>query len=206
LFTVSLGIASVAAPLLAVRAGYGAGTVGLLIALSAITQMGTRMILNILMRKLPDKALIAGSAAFMAGSCVLIALSPALPFFALSQMLQGVARACFWTGSQTHAVRVSKSSVKALAVLNLSTGTGLLVGPILAGLLSERSPQIALGWGGVLATLAILPAFTLLRLPLLPAINSIQGREAGRIWQRPGVDIACWMSITAGSWRGLVNS
>jgi hypothetical protein len=53
-FSVALGIATVALPLLALDAGYSKSAVGLLTAVSAISQMGVRMGLAWLMRRYPD--------------------------------------------------------------------------------------------------------------------------------------------------------
>jgi MFS family permease len=205
LFSVAMGIASVAVPLLAVSAGHSAAQVGVVIASSAVAQMVTRPFLGLLMRRLPDKALVLASAGFMAVSCALVGLSEALLALYISQLLQGVARALFWTGSQTHAVRGSKSAVGALTLVNLAAGFGSLVGPVLAGLLSQTSTDLALWCATGVAALALPPALLLTRHPVFAA-RLKQDRHPQRVWRRPGVDIACWMSISAGAWRGLLNS
>src|SRR5438128_2472264 len=50
----ALGMASVALPLLALHAGYSKSSVGLLTAASAVSQMGVRMVLGLVMRRYPD--------------------------------------------------------------------------------------------------------------------------------------------------------
>lgn len=206
LFSVTLGLGSVAIPLLAIQVGYSAAQIGLLIAVPAVSQIATRLMMGAMMRKLPDKVFVIVSAVLMALSCALVAISPVLPLFLLSQLLQGVARALFFTGSQTHAVRVSKSAVVALTFLSLASGIGSLVGPVLAGVISDRSIEGALWCGAAVGALAIVPSAMLIRLPVFAAVASIQGREPGRIWRRPGVDTACWMSLTSGAWRGVLGS
>lgn len=202
-FSLALGIASVAIPLLAVRAGYSGAQIGALIALSAASQMAARVFMGAAMRRLPDWTFVAASTVMLAVSNGLVALSSALVPFVLAQLLQGVARAFFWTGSQTHAVRMSTSSVRALAKLSLFSSAGLITGPALAGVFTEVSAGFALGMGCVIAVVAAVPCFLLSRLP--PFAPPGDGKPR-RIWRRPGVDAGCWSSVTAGAWRGLLSS
>jgi MFS family permease len=202
-FSLSLGLASVALPLLALRAGYSGVEVGLLTAASAVSQMSARMVLGRVMRVLPDWTLVAAAGVSLALGNAAVVVSTAVVPFVLAQLLQGVARACFWTGSQTHVVRGPGSSVGALAVVNFVSAVGLLGGPVLAGLVSERSPQLAMALGAGIAVLATVPAFFLDRLPpFTPSADP----PPGRLWRRPGVGAACWAGVTAGAWRGLLGS
>jgi MFS family permease len=203
LFSCSLGIASVALPLLALRAGYSAAEVGVLTAVSAIAQMATRGVLGAVMRRVGDWVLVVGAALTLALSCGLAALSPELIPFTLAQLLQGVARACFWTGSQTHVVRGDRRAVGALASINFVSSLGLLVGPVLAGVLVESSARTALVVGTVVAAVAVVPALLLDRLP---PFSPPAERPPGRLWRRPGVDVGCWAGASAGAWRGLLSS
>jgi MFS family permease len=114
-FSTALGMATVALPLLALDAGYSKSAVGLLTASSAISQMGVRMGLGPLMRRYPDWLLVFIAGGLLAASCVLVAWSAAVVPFVASELLQGTARGCFWTGSQTHVVRGKGSSVGRLA-------------------------------------------------------------------------------------------
>lgn len=204
LFSLALGVGTVAAPLLALSAGYSAAQVGLLIALSAVSQMGTRVFMGAMMRRLPDKVFVAAAAALLGLSSLLLVLSAEPASFVVSQLLQGVARAFFWTGTQTHAVRVSPSAVGALARVNVASGVGQVSGPLVAGLLTERSTDLALAVAAGVCALTIVPALLLVRLP--PFVPLADRAARGRIWQRPGVDAACWSGATAGAWRGLLNS
>ncbi|MGY1815126.1 MFS transporter [Blastococcus sp. SYSU D00820] len=203
-FAVALGIAGVAVPLLAVRAGYSAAQIGVLIALSAVSQMGTRLFMGAMMRRLPDKVFVIAAAASLAVSCGALVLSTTWLVFAVSQLLQGLARAFFWTGTQTHAVRLSDSAVGALAKLNLWSGTGQILGPLVAGPLIALSAQLALGVGAAVAALGIGTAALLVRLP--PFQGRSKDRAGGRVWRRPAVAVACWAGASAGAWRGLLGS
>ena len=203
LFALALGVATVAVPLLAIAAGYNGIEIGILAALSALSQMSTRLVLGPVMRVFPEWTLVLAAGLLLAASNTVVAASSALVAFGLAQLLQGVARACFWTGSQTHVVRGDGPAVRGLAVVNLASSVGLVAGPVLAGMLTERSPQLALGAGAGVALVACIPALFLHRLPpfALP-----EERPAGRLWRRPGVDGGCWAGVTAGAWRGLLGS
>jgi MFS family permease len=202
-YSLALGLATVAIPLMAVEAGYSGTEIGVLTALSALVQMATRVCMGAAMRRLPDWTFITMATVLMTGSCGLLTISTAYVPFIVAQSLQGVSRAFFWTGSQTHAVRVSASSVGGLASVNLFSSIGLLAGPSLAGLLTEHSASLALGVGAGIATAATIPTFLLTRLPPFAPPTD---RHPGRIWRRPGVDVGCWAGVTAGAWRGLLSS
>ncbi|HWL99123.1 MAG TPA: hypothetical protein VNP20_17400, partial [Nocardioidaceae bacterium] len=53
LFALALGVATVALPLLAIAAGYNGIEIGILAALSALSQMSTRLVLGPVMRVFP---------------------------------------------------------------------------------------------------------------------------------------------------------
>jgi MFS family permease len=200
---VSLGAASVALPLLALQAGYSAFEIGALTAASAVSQMLIRLALGWAMRRWPDWTLIAGAEIALAASCAVVTLSTTLVPFVLAQLLQGVSRACFWTGSQTHVVRGSGRAAGALAQVNLVASVGLLAGPLVAGVLSETTPALALAVAAGIALTGLAPTLLLDRLPpFVPPAD----RPPGRMWRRPGVDVGCWAGMTAGAWRALLTS
>jgi MFS family permease len=203
-FAVALGIVSVTAPLLAFRAGYSSPQIGVLVALSAVSQMGTRLFMGAMMRRLPDKVFILAAAACLAAACGALALSASWAVFAAAQLLQGLARALMWTGTQTHAVRLSQSAVAALAKVNLAAGSGQIVGPLLAGVLVAHSPQLALGVAAAVSAVGVITAALLTRLA--PFTGRAKDRAGGRVWRRPGVDVACWAGAGAGAWRGVLDS
>jgi MFS family permease len=203
IYSISLGIASIAFPLLALRTGYSAVEIGALTAVSAVSQMSIRLVLGRIMRIWPDWTLIAGAGGLLALSTGVLALSAAPVPFVLAQLLQGVSRACFWTGSQTHVVRGPGRAAGALATVNLVAGVGLLAGPVIAGVLSEQSPVLALVAATGIALLGMAPTFFLDRLPpFAPPAD----RPPGRMWRRPGVNVGCWAGVTAGAWRALLTS
>lgn len=202
-YSFALGVASVALPLQALAVGYTAVEVGVLTAVSAISQMVSRILLGRVMRRVPDWVIIVGACALLSLSCLIVAASSAVVPFVAAQLIQGVSRACFWTGSQTHVVRGEGSSVKALASINLVGNLGLLSGPLVAGLLIGNDARLALlvAVGAALASIA--PAS---RLHRLPPFKHLVDRQAGHIWQRPGVREGCHAGVTAGAWRSLLSS
>lgn len=202
-FSFALGMASVALPLQAVAVGYSAVEVGVLTAISAISQLVGRLFLGHVMRVVPDWLIVAVACALLAASCLIVVGSGAVVPFVLAQLLQGLARAAFWTGSQTHVVRGEGSSVKALASVNLVGNLGLLSGPVVAGLLIGDDARLALGVSAAGALLAVLPAA---RLDRLPPFRKLANRPSGRMWQRPGVWEGCYAGVAAGAWRGLLGS
>lgn len=212
LFSFAMGLSAVAIPLLALRSGFAAAEVGVLVAFSACAQLGSRSVMGALMRRIPDKYFLAAAGALMALSCGLLLVSHAWWAFALSQVAQGAARGVFWTGGQTHVVRTSPSSVAAIARMNLTSGVGQTLGPFTAGPIIEHG---SMGWAlasAVVAALAaMLPAAFMLRLePLRP-----KGKGSPRWWRRrsggparmaPGVGLASWSGAVAGGWRSMMNS
>src|SRR5215212_2327113 len=88
-FALSLGIATVAVPLLVLGSGYDAPMVGLLVAIAAGTQLVTRFALPWLLGRFPDRLLIAVAAALMLLGFGLYATSAALPAFVAAQVAQG---------------------------------------------------------------------------------------------------------------------
>lgn len=202
-FSLALGVASVALPLLALEAGYSGVEVGVLVALSAVTQMLGRVGMGAWMNRLPDWTFVLAAAVLLALSSGLAALSTAVVPFVLAHLLQGFARAFFWTGTQTHAVRGDRRAVSGIAVVNLSSATGLLLGPLLAGAIGERSLALALAVGAALAAVGCVPALLLDRFP---PFSPPKKKAPGRLWRRPGVDAGCWAGVSAGAWRGLLGS
>ena len=202
-FSVSLGAASVALPLLALEAGYSGVQVGVLVAVSALSQMLSRIGMGAWMNRFPDWTFVLAASLLLTVSNVAAALTTAVVPFVMAHLLQGVARAFFWTGSQTHMVRSDRPAVRGLAVVNFSSASGLLVGPVVAGYIGEHSFIAALAVAGGLSAVACLPALLLDRLP---PFSPPADRAPGRIWRRPGVDAACWASVSAGAWRGLLGS
>jgi MFS family permease len=203
LFGLALGIATVALPLLAVEEGYSTAEVGVLTAASALAQVCVRPALGAAMSRWPDWVLVSLSGVLLAASCGLLFVSTLWAPFLAAQAVQGAARACFWTGSQTHAVRRPGSAVDALARVNLASAVGLVSGPVIGGALSERSAMAAVVAAGLAGVLATVPTFAMERLP---PFAKRADRSAGALWRQPGVAAGCWASGAAGGWRGLLSS
>lgn len=206
LFCTALGMVGVATPLVALHVGISATVIGILVALAGVSQIATRLCMGLLLRRFPDKRFVVVAAVALTASCAILVVNTAIWAFTMSQLLQGLARALFWTGSQTHAVRVWPTAVGGLAVINVANGAGSLVGPALAGLLAARSLESALLVAAVAALLAVLPAAMLARLQPFRSTPGDNHTGARRIWLRPGVDAACAMTAGGGAWRGLMNS
>ena len=202
-FSIALGAASVALPLLALDAGYTGVQVGVLVALSAVTQMLGRIGMGSWMNRFADWTFVIAATGLLALSSGLAALSTAVVPFVVAHFLQGFSRAFFWTGTQTHAVRGDRPAVRGMAIVNLSSATGLLLGPLVAGAIGEVSLPLALAVSAGLATVGLVPAALLDRLP---PFSPPKGSSQKRIWRRPGVDAGCWAGVSAGAWRGLLGS
>lgn len=207
LFSISLGAANVIVPLLAVASGYSPVAVGILVALSAVTQVAARIAMGPLLRRLRDRTLIAAAAILIGLSCGVLLLSTSLMFFALSLFMQGGARALFWTGSQIHAVRGSGTSVSAIQRLNVASGIGSLIGPALAGFVAAHSLSTSLLVSFAIGILAAVPAAFLHPFaPFTPVPADEHGGKPVKLWRRKGVIFGSWMGVTAGSWKAIMNS
>ncbi|MEV6119258.1 MFS transporter [Streptomyces sp. NPDC052077] len=206
LFSVSLGMVSVAAPMIAVQAGISAAAIGALVALSGVSQITTRLCMGPLLRRFPDKVFVTLASFALAVSCAVLVHSEEVWVFGVSQFLQGLARALFWTGSQTHAIRAWPTSVGGLAAVNAANGAGALVGPALAGVLAARSLDLSLVVAGVTGLLGGVSAVFLKRFRPFRRDPEQKGGGRRRLWLRPGVRTACVMTAGGGAWKGLMNS
>jgi MFS family permease len=202
-FALSLGVAVVAVPLVALGAGYDPAAIGFLAATTALAQLSTRLTLPWLLGRFADRSLVGLAALLMlAGFCLLL-VSTALPAFLLAQVAQGAARAIFWTSSQTHAIRSGGSQVRRLVDLNLAGNAGTLTGPVLAGVLATFGLPYALLGAAIPAGLAAIAS------PLMAAYPPYDRRRSAgalRLLRRDGVDVACWANFVAGAWWSMLGS
>ena len=201
----ALGVAGVALPLLALRAGYSASEIGALTAVSAVSQLVSRLSLGAVMRRIPEWTLISSAGVFLALSCGLVALSASVVPFVAAQLLQGVARAFHWTSTTAHLVRGPGPAAPKLAVVNFTAALGSLTGPLVAGVLSDRTPVLAIAVAAAVSLLAVGPTFLLDRHPPF-APPPREQRPRGRIWRRPGVDVGCAAAAAAGGWQAVLTS
>lgn len=110
----------------------------------------------------------------------------------------------FWTGAQAHVVRSRRKAVGRLATVNFVSSFGQLGGPPLAGVLIEHSYALSLDAAAGIGLLSAAGALVgLRRLPLF-AMEGSWRREA--LWSERGVKVGCWAAVSAGAWRGLLNS
>lgn len=202
-FSLSLAAAGLVIPLLAVAAGYNPAEIGALTAISAVSQLAVRLGLPWLLTRFPDRALIIAANVMMVGSFGLLLVNHELPSFVLAQLLQGAARALFWTASQTHAVRGRGNTVRSLAMVSTMGNVGQLVGPGIAGIVAAQSIEAGLVLAAAAAGIGLLAGIGMATLPTFPQ-TARDGRQ--RIWRRPGVDLACWASYSAGGWRAMLMS
>lgn len=205
-FSVAQAMAAVVVPILAARAGYAIELVGVIVAVSAVSQTVARLGMGNLMSRLPTKHFIAIATLLLSTSCFLLGLSTALWAFIVAQLLQGAARAYFWTGSQTHVVRASQSAVTALSRLNVVQGVGQLIGPALAGFIGAWSLQVPLLTAGAFSAIALAPSVALVRFDPFPRRGSHGNGQRQQIWRQPGVGMAASMTAVGGAWRGILNS
>jgi hypothetical protein len=202
-FALSLGIATVAIPLLALSSGYDAAAVGFLVAGAAASQLATRLALPWLLGRYPDRTMILVAVALMLGAFAMLSISTALPAFMAAQLAQGAARAIFWTASQTHAIRSGGSPVHRLVDFNLAGNAGTISGPLLAGFLATSSVSLAIAAAGIAAALALLLAPA---LATYPPFDRRRSAGTAQLLQRAGVDVAVWSTFVAGTWWSMLGS
>lgn len=203
-FALSLGSAGLVLPLLALAAGYDLAAVGILTAISAISQLGFRLLLPWLLTRHSDRSMIVAANVMMVASFALLFITVALPVFVVAQLLQGAARALFWTASQTHAVRARGHMVQSLSMVQAVGNVGQLLGPPIAGIIATQSLQIGLVLCGASAMVGLIGGLAMATLPPFPKQVRHEGQL--RIWRRPGVDVAVWASYSAGGWRAMAMS
>lgn len=202
-FSVGLGVATVAIPLLALESGYDAAAVGFLVATSAASQLGFRLCLPWLLRRFADRTLTAVASLLMLAGFSMLLVSSVVAVFVIAQLFQGAARAIFWTSSQTHAVRGDGRPVDRLVEMNVAGNAGTLIGPVVAGSLAVFGLPVAIASAAVGAALAAIVTMALRRLP---AYDRHRPQGTSGLLRRDGVDIACWASVVGGGWWAMLGS
>lgn len=203
-FGLALGSTTLAFPLLALEAGFGAGAVGLLAALSAAFQMISKTSLTYLLSRFTDRSLMIVALAIMATSAIALVSTTALIGFIVAQVLQGIARGIFWTAGQTHAVRMPGIAARRLAGVQTVGQLGGLMGPALAGMLAELASLTAALWAA--AAMAAIGLTTALTLDALPTYARKPKGRRTPIWKTAGVGLGSWGAAVGGAWRGILDS
>ena len=202
-FSIGLGVGTVTIPLLALASGYDAAAVGFLVATAAAMQLGGRLALPWLLGRFTDRSLTAISAVMMVAAFALLIWSTVLPVFIAAQLLQGAARAIFWTSSQAHAIRDQPEPIRRLVDLNVAGNAGTLVGPAVGGLLASIGLTVALVAGAAGALVASLGRHS---SGAFPPFDRKRSAGTRRLLRRTGVDVACWASVVGGLWWSMMGS
>lgn len=202
-FGLALGASTVVYPLLALASGVSAPIVGLLTATSGASQLTSRFALPWLLERVPDRALIVAACLCMTLSGSTLLVSTALAAFVVAQLLQGVARALFWTSSQTHVVRTRGMAIRKLAQVQSAGHVGALTGPALAGSLLTASSRLAVGVVVCSALIGLFSGVTLVRRE--PYARRPRGSRTV-LWRQRPIALGCWTSFAAGGWRGILDS
>lgn len=202
-FSLAMGTQSVLLPLLALAVGYSKPDVGILTAMSAVAQLFTRILSASAMRRVSDKTLVILSGLVLAFSAFIVAWSAFVVVFIIAELVQGIARGLFWSSATTHVLRQKGPTVGLMATVNFLSSFGLFAGPTVAGIVAHFSLSIALVVAGTMALITVVPAVLLSKEPPFERGTKHIKRE---IWAKSEVRLGSWAGLTAGSWRGILNS
>ena len=172
-------------------------------ATSAVSQLAFRLALPWLFARFADRWLIAVASLLMLRPLSMLLVSTVVVVFVIAQLLQGAARAIFWTSSQTHAVRGEGRPVERLVDLNVAGNAGTLIGPVLAGTLAAFGLPVAIAAAAIGAAAAA--AGTVL-LAWFPVYDRRRSAGTAGLLRRDGVDVACWASVVSGGWWAMLGS
>lgn len=203
-FGLALNASTLVMPLLALHVGIPAPIVGLLTASSGASQLLSRLALPWLLERISDRRLILVACGLLAISAASLMVSVTVATFVLAQLLQGSARALFWTSSQTHALRSRGVAIRKLARVQTASHLGGLAGPAIAGTLLALSATAALAFIVGVAAIGAVVALFLTAHPPYPRKPRDQRRE--RLWRQPAIAAGCWTAVAAGGWRGIAES
>lgn len=202
-FGMALGATAFAFPLLALDAGLGATSVGLLASASAAAQMASRLALPAMLSRFRDRDLMTSSLLVLMGSAAILVVTRAPAGFILANLAQGLARGVFHTASQTHGVRNPGVPGRRLAFVQTSAQFGRLIGPAAAGTLALISltasilSAVALGGIGIAATWTLNP---------MPPYRRAPRGERTPIWRQRRLFQAAWGGAIGGVWKGVEES
>ena len=203
LFSLSLGMTVVAYPLFVIDQGRSPTVAGVLVGFSAAVQVLTRSRLGSVMRVMSNSDVITAAAVLMGLSVGLLVFESGLVALVVSAAVQGVARACFWTGNQVQIVRSPRSTSRAIATLNMVATIGMLIGPATGGIIAQSSYRAAFAVASAVALAGIAPTLALSRPPPFARVG---GHSYLQLLRNRGVRVGVWASVAVGAWRGLLGS
>ncbi|OYD48684.1 MFS transporter [Acidovorax kalamii] len=182
-----------AAPLLALREGYSAAAVGLLVALFALTQVFLALPAGRYADRHGLKRPVGYSVAVACVGAGLAVVFPTFPVLCVAALMTGAAAGAATIAVQRHAGRAVHDATELKQVFSwLSIGPAVsnFIGPFAAGLaidVAGSSPGSLEGYRAAFALLAVLPLLSWLcvrGLPDMPAPAAAAGGESGRAPQR----------------------
>lgn len=202
-FAISLAATSLLYPIVAIDAGFGASVVGLLTAVSAALQLGSRAILPWVLGRAVDRSIASVACLALAISVGMVILDRSLGVLIVAQAIQGCSRGFFWTAMQSHFVRAPGTPLNRLAQLAVAGKVGSLVGPAIAGVTAARSMSATLIVTLLGACVAAAASGTMTRLP--PYDRPPRTERQSR-WREPRVAAGNSIGFAAGVWRGMMDS
>ena len=187
-----------AAPLLALREGYSAAAVGLLVALFALTQVFLALPAGRYADRHGLKRPVGYSVAVACVGAGLAVVFPTFPVLCVAALMTGAAAGAATIAVQRHAGRAVHDATELKQVFSwLSIGPAVsnFIGPFAAGLaidLAGSTPGSLEGYRAAFALLALLPLlswFCVRGVPDLPAASAAAGTPGGppqRAWDLLG--------------------
>ena len=180
-----------AAPLLALREGFGALAVGFLLALFSLTQVFLALPAGRYADRKGLRKPVTASVAMAVAGAGLAAAFPVYPVLCVSALLTGGATGVAVIALQRHVGRAAEGSTQLKQVFSwLALGPALsnFIGPFSAGLMIDYAGASAGGIGGfraafVLMTVLPLATWVLVRnVQELPPIHAAAGAARPRVW------------------------
>lgn len=203
LYALALATATVMLTFVALDEGLSLAVIASLSAASAATQFVSRSLVNHLFRIATDRSIMAGSLMVLALSMLAVLVIPGLIGLLVAQLLQGISRAGFWSGSQVHALRLGPRPERRMARNQfLSNGLAIL-GPILAGVMATGEPRLA---AAVIAAIAIVGASTCLLLTRLPLFERVPKTTDNKLWRYHGMRVGAFGTLAAGSFNAVLTT
>lgn len=177
LFLVSLGIMDMVAsadnrfiPLLAVDKNLSKSAIGSITALGSLVEIPFMIISGFLTDRFDDRIVMALGAAGFALAYYRFTSAQAFADFAFAQALRGMSFALYFAASLALIGRLSRGSATVTGYYGLAQQVGVVVGPIVAGLISN--------YMGLTETFTMLSLFSLIgAIPLVPIRLKSRGEK-----------------------------